>query len=133
MISACNCQNYFSSINRIHPFTISLEATIQCGIIFILSSAMSGPGSGILLSRECSSHVTTSNVRADIQKYVVSWFKHSWESNRPVPRPICVCRGSKRQTRFFAHQKSVIIFCRSSRFLNIVILCEPSPRYIGGC
>ena len=33
-------------------------------------------------------HNILSNVRGDIRKYVVSWLKHSHESNRPVPGPI---------------------------------------------
>ena len=32
-------------------------------------------------------HNILSNVRTDIRKYVVSWLKHSRESNRPLPGP----------------------------------------------
>ena len=33
-------------------------------------------------------HNIFSNVRTTVRKYVVSWFEHSRESNRPVPGPL---------------------------------------------
>ena len=33
-------------------------------------------------------HNILSNVRANVRKYVATWFEHSPESNRPVPGPI---------------------------------------------
>ena len=47
-------------------------------------------------------HNILSNVRADIRTYVVSWLKHSRESNRPVPGPIDgkkLMRQEEKQTR----------------------------------
>ena len=31
-----------------------------------------------------------SNVRTNVQKYVVTWLEHSLENNRPVPEPLLV-------------------------------------------
>ena len=54
--------------------------------INMLSSAKSGPGTGLLLSRKCLSHDTTyfrTFVRT-FESRVVSWLSHSRENNRPV-------------------------------------------------
>ena len=56
----------------------------------VLSSAKSGASTGLLLSRECSSHVTTyfRTFVGTIESILVSWLKHSRGSNRLVSGPM---------------------------------------------
>ena len=57
-------------------------------------------------------HSILSNVRAGIRKYVVSWLKHSRESDRPVPGPIYV-RASRAGIEFFPSESAVMYDVRS--------------------
>ena len=102
-----------------------VEASLQHKWDIIRSSVECGASTGLLLSREYSSHDNIlSNVRTNVRKYAVTWLKHSRESNRPLP-------GPKIEGIFFNMEKNFYIPSVWEHFFRKIIIWNVW-KYFGG-